>query len=37
VSKEQVEQVFYEILYDSFKTNDDKERFLRHQFEAENP
>jgi len=37
LSKEQVEQVFYEILYDSFKTNDDKERFLRHQFEAENP
>lgn len=32
-----LEQVFIEILYDSFKTNDEKERFLRSQFEAENP
>ena len=32
-----MEQVFIEILYDSFKTNDEKERFLRSQFEAENP
>ena len=29
--------MFIEILYDSFKTNDEKERFLRSQFEAENP
>jgi hypothetical protein len=37
VSKEQVEQVYIDILYNSFKTGDEKERFLRSQWEAENP
>lgn len=36
ITKEEVEQVFINILYDSFKTNDDKERYLRESFEAQN-
>lgn len=36
VTKEEVEQVFISILYDSFMTNDERERFLRSSFEKEN-
>lgn len=36
ITKEDVEQVYINILYDSFKTNDDKERFLRDSFDEEN-
>jgi hypothetical protein len=31
-----MEQVFIHILYDSFKSNDEKERFLRDQFDEQN-
>ena len=31
-----VEPIYIKILYDSFKKNDDKERYLREQFDAEN-
>lgn len=36
VSKMDVEPIYIKILYDSFKKNDDKERYLREQFDAEN-
>ena len=37
ISKEEVEQVFFNILYDSFMRNDDREKFLRTAFDNENP
>ena len=36
VTKQEVDQVYCQILYESFKTNDDKEKFLREQFDAAN-
>lgn len=39
ITKEDVENVFYKILYDrkNFKFNDDKINYLREQFDSENP